>query len=214
MTDKSITLYHYWRSSCSWRVRWALNYKNVSYVLKAVNLLKGEQAQEKYLNENPSGFVPALVYGNQSFGESMAMIEWIDEKWPENPLLPNDIEEKMIVRQMYMAIACGTQPLQNLIAQKYHSEEKSERLTYTKYWISKGLRTYETLLEKHDSRSYSFGDHLTMADLCLIPQCYNAKRFGVDLNDYPLLKKVDELCLETEACQRAAPENQEGATAV
>ncbi|MEZ4741115.1 MAG: maleylacetoacetate isomerase [Bdellovibrionota bacterium] len=204
----NITLYHYWRSSCSWRVRWALQLKGIEHNLIAVDLLKNEQQQSTYLQQNPSGFVPSLIVDGKAYGESMAIIEWINEKWPHNPLLPEDPFARLLTRQLYMTIASGTQPLQNLIAQQFHSDDKDKRVEYARYWINRGLKAYETILNQHGlGGHFSLGETITMADLCLIPQCYNARRYTIDLEQFPKIKKIEQRSLATEACQRAAPDS-------
>lgn len=207
---QEITLYHYWRSSSSWRVRWALNIKGINYKSKTVNLLKAEHKTEDFKKISPSGFVPALTIGSKTFSESMAIIEWIDENWKNNPLLPKEPLDRLAARQLYMTIASGTQPLQNLMALNYYSTEPKKKKEYAQFWINRGFSSYEKQLEE-TAGTYSFGESITMADLCLIPQCYNAGRFEVDLDQYPNIKRINETCLKTEACMKALPENQEGA---
>jgi len=201
----AITLYHYWRSSCSWRVRWALHIKQIPHQLKHINLLAGEQHMDAYKKINPSASVPSLEVSGKFFGESLGIIEWLDETYPANPLLPLDPVSRMYVRQLSYTIACGTQPLQNLVAQKYYSSKKDEQEEYVRYWIARGLTAYEKILENGPYGSFSCGGEVTMADLCLIPQCYNADRYLVDLNNFPILKGIYERALKTEACEKAAP---------
>lgn len=211
MSAEKIVLYHYWRSSCSWRVRWALSLKEVLYRSVAINLLKGEQESDEYKKLNPSAFVPGLVINGQAFGESMAMVEWIEEKWPNPPLLPQNLEDRMRVRQLYLTIAAGTQPLQNLAPQKFHSSDREKQQQFARHWICRGLSAYETILSERKATLYSFGETVTMADLCLIPQCYNALRYGVDLREYPRIKEIYEICMATDACIKSHPDNQEDA---
>jgi maleylacetoacetate isomerase len=210
MFDEPI-LYHYWRSSCSWRVRWALAIKGIKFKSVPVDLLKSEQMLPDYRKKNPSGFLPCLVVNGKSFAESMAIIEWIEEKWAKNPLLPSELEARMKVRQLYMTISSGTQPLQNLAPQKFFSDEKQKQQEFARHWIIKGLAVYETILAEVQSGIYSFGDTATMADLCLIPQCYNAIRYEIDLSQFPRARKIYEHCLTTDTCKAAHPDNQDGA---
>lgn len=209
MTEQ-LKLFHYWRSSCSWRVRWALNLKKIPFDSRPVNLLKGEQSTASYAKINPSNFVPGLDIEGQTFGESMAIIEWIDEKWPNNPLLPQDPFSRLKVRQLYMTISSGTQPLQNLIAQKYFSDDVLQRKEYAQHWINRGFRTFENLLSKSGSGTgtFCYGSQVSMADLCLVPQVYNAKRFNVNLDEFPMISRIYRQCLTTDACIAASPEKQ------
>lgn len=208
MQKPKLTLYHYWRSSCSWRVRWALELKQIACEFKHIDLLKKEHQSPEYLSMNPSGFVPCMVISDTTYGESLAIIEWLDEIYPQNPLLPNQAQSKIIVRQLAYTIASGTQPLQNLSAQKYYSDIKEEQSEYARHWISKGLTIYEKLLQQHQcSGTFSFGAQVTLADLCLIPQCYNAERFGLDIKNWPLIERIYENASSSEACLKSAPHN-------
>ena len=200
-----LTLHHYWRSSCSWRVRWALAIKNLEYKCEAVNLLAGEQKEAKHLTANPAGFVPALFVDGVPYGESIAIMEWLEETYPSPPLLPTSAADRLIVRQLTNIISSGTQPIQNLAVQARVSEDKSERIAWAKYWIERGLGAYETLLQQH-AGTYSFGSNITMADLCLIPQVYNALRFDVAMNHFPKAQEIYDRCLELETCQAAHPD--------
>jgi len=201
-----LELYHYWRSSCSWRVRWALNYKNVPYKDIAVNLVKGEQTKQDFLKKNPSGHVPCLLVGKQPLGESMAILEWIEETYPKNPLLPKDPFSRAIVRQLALTIAAGTQPIQNLKVQKHISTDAKVGQKFAKYWIEQGLQVYEKIAAQH-AGTYSFGGELTIADLCLIPQVYNALRFGVDMSQFPISQRIYSHCRKLNSCVQAAPES-------
>jgi maleylacetoacetate isomerase len=203
---QEITLFHYWRSSSSWRVRWALDIKQVSYRLKHINLLEAEHQQDPYMNLNPTGLVPCLQVGDKYFAESSAIIEWLEETYPQSPLLPKDNLFRMHVRALAQIITAGVQPLQNLKAQRYFSSNKDQQHEYARFWIEQGFLAYERMA-KPSCKQFSFASSITVADLCLIPQVYNAKRFGVDLQKYPLIKNIYENCLETDACQSSAPGN-------
>lgn len=204
--EKKLTLYHYYRSSCSWRVRWALNLKGLTYDSISINLLRDEHQSQAYIRHNPSAQVPTLKIGEQSFAESVAILEWLEESYPCPPLLPQDPLSRLRVRQLVQIVSSGTQPLQNLAPQRYYSQERSEQLAFARHWIDKGLRAYESLLDDGLGGSYSFGGELTMADLCLIPQGYNALRFGLDLAAYPQIARIYHHCLQSKACQESAPE--------
>ncbi len=201
-----MVLYHYWRSSCSWRVRWALTYKNIPHRLIAVDLLKGEQKHSEYLKKNPAGFVPLLEYRGMYFSESLAMLEFLEEAFPQKPLLPNDPLSRMKVRQLSMSIIAGTQPLQNLEVLNYVSSDAGKKKDFASYFIRRGLKKYEAMIETF-SGTYSFGSQLTFADLALIPQCYNALRNEIDLEEFPRVVKIYKHCLQTGSCQKSAPEN-------
>ncbi len=201
-----LELYHYWRSSCSWRVRWALNHKKIAYKDIAVDLVKGEQRTPEFLAKNPSGFVPCLKIGDRYLSESLAIIEWIEESYPQNPLLPEDPASRAVVRQLAMTIAAGTQPIQNLKVQKYVSNDQKAGQKFAKHWINEGLKVYEEIASQH-AGTYSFGGSITIADLCLIPQAYNGLRFGVDLSQYPIVERIYNCCRQLDDCIKAAPES-------
>lgn len=206
------SLYHYWRSSCSWRVRWALELKGVPYESVPVNLLQGEQMTPAYQAKNPSGFVPSVEVDGRFFGESLAILEWIEEAFPKPALLPKDPLDRMYVRQMALTIVSGIQPLQNLATLKYFAPDEAARKPHAQHWITRGLKTFETLVMKSGKTGpYAYGDQPTFADLCLIPQIYNSLRFDVDLTPFPRSKAIYEHCLKTPACDKAAPQNQPGA---
>ncbi len=200
-----ITLYHYWRSSCSWRVRWALIYKKIPHKLIHLDLLKGEQRSEAYLSKNPAGLIPTLAVDGRYYAESLAILEWLEERYPRMPLLPTDPISRMLVRQLSLSIIAGTQPLQNLLVLNYLSSNEETRKETARHFISRGLRTYEQLIEKC-SATYSFGGELSFADLALVPQCYNALRYGVDLAEFPLIKGIYKRCLTMDSCLKTAPE--------
>jgi maleylacetoacetate isomerase len=202
-----ITLYHYYRSSCSWRVRWGLRLKQISAELIPVNLLNNEQRESWYLEKNPSGQVPCLEVGGQSYSESMAILEWLEEVCPSPALLPQDPLARMRVRGLCYVITSGTQPLQNLAAQRYFSADREKQLAYARHWVHEGLKSFETMIRRNGTAgTFSFGGEITLADLCLVPQCYNAERFGVELARYPTIERIYRHCRETEACRETAPE--------
>lgn len=211
LVDQDISLYHYWRSSCSWRVRWALDLKGVSYQSIPVNILAGEHQSLAYREKSPAGLLPSIEVGGESFSESMAIIEWLDETVPEPPLLPKDPMGRMRVRQLALTIAAMTQPLQNLNVVSYYEPSEARRPEHMRYWITRGLKVYEDLLTLCPKGSFSYGEQLTLADLCLIPQVYNALRFKVDLTPMPRIKGIYEYCRTLPSCERSAPERQPGA---
>lgn len=205
MLDKNLTLYHYWRSSCSWRLRWAFHLKNVSYTKKAINLLEGDQKKENYLKLNPSGQVPCIEIENYFVSESFALLEWLEETYPSPELLPQNSISRLKIREFCYKIVCGIQPIQNLAVMKAHSQDVNEQKRWSRMWIERGLKSCERILESTATR-FCFGSELTLADLCLVPQVYNAKRFDVDLGSFPHVHKVYENCLVTDSCQASHPD--------
>jgi maleylacetoacetate isomerase len=214
MQQTKLTLYHYWRSSSSWRVRWGLQIKGLDCRYVPVNLLTDAHKSPDFLKANPAGLVPALEIDGHCFGESLAILEWLDETFPEPALLPKDPLARMHVRQLAMQIACNTQPIQNLGVQRKHSSNQSEQLAWAKHWITVGLETYEKMLATGKPGKFSYGDQVTIADLCLIPQVYNAHRFKVDVSQWPVLEAINNRCLELPECRAAHPDKQAGAILV
>lgn len=200
-----LTLYHYWRSSCSWRVRWALAHKQIAYKSVTVNILEGQQNTPEFLKKNPSGWVPCLMVGDRGLGESMAILEWIEETFPKPGLMPTDALDRAWVRQFCETIVAGTQPLQNLSVLRYYSKEEAAQKAWAQHWIARGLAACEKLLTGK-SGSFCLGNHLTLADLCLIPQVYNALRFQVSLESLPNCRRIYEACKVMEHCVSSAPE--------
>ncbi len=207
-----LRLYHYWRSSSSWRVRWGLAIKGIEYEAVAVNLLSGESESPEHLERNPLGQVPVLEIepGAKSGAplrlfESIAILEWLEESYPERPLLPRDPWLRARTRQLAEIINSETQPLQNLTPQELHSDDPAKRKAWAQYWIRNGLKAYETVVKETAGR-FSVGDHLTIADLCLVPQCYNATRYEIPLANYPIIARIHEAAKLTESYRLSAPE--------
>lgn len=204
-------LYHYWRSSSSWRVRWALAHKDVPYRVVAVDLLKGEQRAPEHLQRNPLGAVPVLHIDGLILGESIAILEYLEETRPEAPLLPTAPRDRARVRQLTQVIVADTQPLQNLSVLA-HAEElgggADHRRTWAERYITRGFDAYEALLGHSDwpTGVYSHGDAVTLADLCLIPQCHNARRQGIELARWPRIAAIETACLATAAAQASRPD--------
>lgn len=201
----TFVLKHYWRSSCSWRVRWALALKQLSYRSEPVNLLQDEHRQASYLRANPQGQVPVLLVDGIPYYESLAIIEWLDECYPHAPLLPSAPTERMLARQLAYMISSGTQPLQNLSAQRYYSSDPQLQRRYARHYIERGLNAYERRLRELGGGTFSLGGQLTIADLCLVPQVYNALRFRCDMRPLPLISKIYHTCMQTPACQESSP---------
>jgi maleylacetoacetate isomerase len=191
-------------------VRWALEFKQIQYKSTPINLLKGEHKEPLFLKKNPSGLVPALMVNGKSFTESLAIIEWLDEKFKGPKLLPSDSSDRAKVRELAYGVACAIQPIQNLKVMQYISQDPKQRISFAKHWIEEGFQALEEKLQT-TAGSYSFGGEVTMADLCLVPQVYNALRFHVDMNTYPTIYRIHNNCLATKECNTSSPQNQPGA---
>mmetsp|Transcript_58256 Transcript_58256/g.66491 ORF Transcript_58256/g.66491 Transcript_58256/m.66491 type:complete len:216 (-) Transcript_58256:113-760(-) len=205
-----VVLFSYWRSSCSWRLRIALNMKGIEYEYKGVHLVKdgGEQHNEEYKKMNPAGLVPTLCIDGHTLTESIAVMEYLDETRTENPLLPKDSYKRMQARQLCQIINSGTQPIQNLrILQKIEGELGGDKMKWGREAIENGLKTFEETL-KNTRGKYCVGDEVTMADICLVPQLYNAGRFSVDMTQFPNINEVHENLKVLKAFEDAIPENQ------
>ncbi|KAI8916198.1 glutathione S-transferase [Gorgonomyces haynaldii] len=201
----SIKLYSYWRSSASWRIRIILALKQLDYEYIPVNLVKGEQFNPEYLKLNPGGVIPTLVIGNDTFVQSPSIAELLEELYPQIPLLPKDPIQRARVREMINVIACDTHPVQNLKVLKYAGDDRKQE--WAKHFITLGFEALEKLLEK-SSGKYSFGDQVTLADAFLVPQYYNALRWGVDLKQFPIINRVQENLHQLEAFQKAHADRQ------
>jgi maleylpyruvate isomerase len=207
-------LYGYWRSSSSWRVRIALAHKGLEYEYLPVHLVKdgGEQHQEAFKRLNPMGQVPLLVVDvdgvPHAIGQSMAILEYLEERYPASPLLPKGLVQRARARQLAEIVNSGIQPLQNLkVIQKLRDELGQDAKTWCAEAIVEGLAAYETLARPW-AGTYSVGDEVSFADLCLVPQLYNARRFGVDLEPYPTVLGIEAACLNLEAFEASHPDRQ------
>jgi maleylacetoacetate isomerase len=204
-----LVLYHYWRSSASWRVRWGLEIKKIPHEKIAVDLLKSEEKQGAYLQNNPSGYVPCLVSpGHPPLGESMAILEWLEENHPSPSFFAGDSYLRAKIRQLAETVNAGIQPLQNLDVTRKISDDKDKQAEWTRHWIARGMGVYESLLSGIDrkGKKFSVADHPTLADICLIPQCYSTVRFGVDLAQFPQCKAIYEHALSTPECKASHPD--------
>ncbi|MCS5712414.1 maleylacetoacetate isomerase [Candidatus Berkiella aquae] len=206
-------LYDYFRSSASFRVRIALNLKGIAYDLHHVHLVKegGQQLQSLYANINPQKLVPSLESDDGLLTQSLAIIEFLDEQYPEPALLPQDAILRAHVRAFAQHIACEIHPLNNLRVLRYlvHSLNITEeqKISWYHHWLREGFNGLEALLSQNQPQRFCFGDSPTLADLCLVPQIYNALRFEFDMSAYPRLNQVNEQCLKLDAFQKALPEN-------
>ncbi|XVE89257.1 hypothetical protein DITRI_Ditri19aG0188700 [Diplodiscus trichospermus] len=181
--EKKLKLYSNWGSSCSFRIRIALNLKGLEYQYIPVNLLKGEQFTPEFQKLNPIGYVPVLVDDEIIVSDSLAIFMYLEEKYPQHPLLPSDLQKKAINFQAANIVCSSIQPLQNLAVLKYIEEKVSpdEKIPWVKFHIEKGFEALEKLLKGHAGR-YATGDEVFMADLFLAPQIYvGIKRFDVDM---------------------------------
>ncbi|MBT0584868.1 maleylacetoacetate isomerase [Alteromonas oceanisediminis] len=211
----SLHLLGYWRSSATYRVRIALNLKQLEYKYSPIHLVNngGEQNAEDYRRRNPAGLVPCLIDDDEDFtlNQSMSIIEFLDEKYPSDiHFLPKHALERARVRGLAQDIACDVQPLANLrVLQSLESFGCSpdSKPRWAKHWIEKGFSALEKRLQTRAGK-FCFGFDLTMADIVLVPQVYNAERFGVDMTQYPLIGKIHKNCNRIEAFQRAHPDNQ------
>ncbi|KAI8621730.1 maleylacetoacetate isomerase [Chytriomyces sp. MP71] len=209
MSEK-VVLYSYWRSSASWRVRAALLYKGIEHEIVPVNLVKGEQADPENLARNPSGFVPTLDHKGDLLVQSPAILEFLEDVYPVSPLLPADPVPRARVRALAAIIACDTHPIQNLgVIKKVASLRGKEGVDteFAKWVIEKGFTAYERAVAKTMGK-YSVGDSLSIADLCLIAQHYNAVRFNVDLTPFPNIVKLVAVLSEEECIQKSHPSTQ------
>lgn len=207
--NTDIVLFHYWRSSASWRVRWGLNLKKVPHSKVAVDLLSSEEKQSQYLERNPAGYVPCLsIAGHPPLAESLAILEWMEEEFPTPSFFCGGSFERALVRRLAETVNSGIQPLQNIDIIKHYSDDKEKQAEWIRHWNRRGLGVYESILSSIDRTNmrYSVSNHPTLADLCLIPQVYSAKRFGLDLGPFPQCEAIYEFALKSEECASARPE--------
>lgn len=206
-----ITLYSYFRSSASYRVRIALNLKNIPFEYKAVHLVKdgGQQLFDDFKALNPMAQIPCLKTSEGVFiNQSMAILTYLDEIAPNPQLFPQESLKKAHVIEVCEIINSGIHPVQNLKVLKFVTQEqKFEKAEWAHYWIQEGFFGLEKRLSSI-SGDYCFGNVLTAADLFLVPQVYNARRFNVDLQQFPIIQKIEANCLKLEAFQKASPETQ------
>jgi maleylacetoacetate isomerase len=208
-------LYGFWRSLATYRVKVALALKGMKVEEVSIDLLKGMQHQPDYKAVNPQATVPSLIPddGGAPLFQSMAIMEYVDETWPEPALLPTVARDRQRARAIAQMIACDIHPLNNLRVMQYLEREfnapKLERESWTKHWIEEGFKAIEALLDDSLAMGlYCEGDEPSLADVYLIPQVYNARRAAVDLTPFPIIRRIDENCLKLAAFERARPENQ------
>ena len=202
-------LYDYFRSSASYRVRIALNLKGLAYDSVLVSLLDNAQRAPEYLSKNPQGLVPALLDGEQLLTQSLAICEYLEETYPQPALLPNDAIGRARVRALALSIACDIHPLNNLrvlrrLEAQFAADQAGKDAWY-QHWIQSGFEAFEQQIQSTHGQ-YCFGDTVTLADLALVPQVYNARRFNCDLSAYPTMLAIEQRCLALDAFARATPE--------
>jgi maleylacetoacetate isomerase len=208
-------LYTFFRSSASYRVRIALNLKGLKYEQAPIHLRRGggEQLSAAYKAINPQALVPALEDGGKILTQSLAIIEYLEERYPQPPLLPRDPADKALVRSMALVIACEIHPIQNLRVLQYVKREygqSNEQVNrWAQHWINLGLAALEQMIVAQPRRGkFCFGDNPTLADICLVPQLGNARRYGCDLSPYPAIIEIEKNCMALPAFADAAPEKQ------
>ncbi|MEM8798743.1 MAG: maleylacetoacetate isomerase [Pseudomonadota bacterium] len=205
-----ITLYDYYRSSASYRVRIVLNLKRLPYDQRSVDLKEGAQKADAYKATNVQGFVPTLIDGETKLTQSLAIIHYLEDRYPAPPLLPDEPRRRAEIRAMAQVVACDIHPLNNLRVLKYlkstlgHGQNAIN--DWYAHWVHEGFIALETLLD--EGGPYACGSEVTLVDACLVPQVYNAERFEVDLSAYPRIQAVNAACLDLAEFDRARPENQ------
>jgi maleylacetoacetate isomerase len=212
-------LYDYFRSSAAYRVRIALQLKSQAPERVFIHLRRGAQRDESYLALNPQGLVPMLVTDKgDMLTQSLAIIEWLDETYPQPPLLPADPAGRARVRGIALAIACDIHPLNNTRVLNYLTGTlgvtEAQKDGWYRYWVDTGLEALETSLARdHATARFCHGDAPTVADICLVPQLANARRFAIDLAAYPTLTRIEAACVALPAFAAAAPAKQPDAEA-
>lgn len=211
---EALTLYTYFRSSAAYRVRIALNLKGLKADHRFIHLLKdgGQQHGETYKAINPQGVVPTLIDNGHVMGQSLAIIEYLEETRPEPPLLPKNALARARVRQIAYAIACDIHPVNNLRVLQHLKREfgagDDQRTDWQRHWIALGFEAIEILLQSSETGTYCHGNTPTLADICLIPQMANARRVNLDLTPYPTLVRIEQTALSHPAFAAAQPMEQ------
>jgi maleylacetoacetate isomerase len=206
-------LYDYWRSSAAYRVRIALNLKNLPYESIPIHLLNDVQRQPAYRAINPQGFVPMLVDGAHSLTQSLAIIEYLDEMHPTPPFLPTTPVERARVRAIALVVACDIHPLNNKRILDYLraplGHDKATTDAWYQHWVDEGLQTLEKMLGGNKQMGkFCHGERITLADICLVPQVANAIRFACPLEHYPTVRRIYDECLQHPAFDQAQPNRQ------
>ena len=204
-------LFGYFRSSTTYRLRIALGLKGLAYDYVPVNLVAGEQKAADYVARDPFGSVPLLEAEGRDRAQSMAQLEWLDEAYPEPPLLPSAIEDRFTVRELAYAIATETHAPNNLQVLNYLKSEfaasQEQVEAWYRHWLARTFEPVEARLAQHDAGDFLFAAP-GLFEVVLLPQLYNARRFSLDLAPYPHIARIEEACLKLDAFQRAHPDNQ------
>ncbi|KAJ1355216.1 hypothetical protein KIN20_012539 [Parelaphostrongylus tenuis] len=208
MPNSKLVLYSYWRSSCAWRVRIALNLKKVEYEYKTVNLLSTDDVNE-YAKVNPTRKVPALMVDGEPLTESLAIMEYLEEAYPDRfPLLPKDPIQRAQTRAIALQVTASIQPIQNIRVLKYvETQTPGGAPKWAAHWLTDGLSDLEAMVSR-SAGVYCVGDKVTLADLCIPSILYNAKRWNVDVSQFPTLCKINKSLAEIPEFQAAHPDKQ------
>ena len=205
-------LYDYFRSSASYRARIALNLKGIDYEQRSINLAAGAQKDEAYRQLNPQGFVPTLEMDGHRITQSLAICNYVNSIVPDPPFMPADAADRAHVLALALTVACDIHPLNNLRVLKYLKAEfdasEDAKDDWYRHWVAEGLVALEAMAEPR-AGAWLFGDEPSVADICLIPQLYNARRFSVPLDAFPTLRRVDETASGNPAFAAAHPDLQE-----
>ncbi len=206
-------LYGFFRSSAAYRARIALNLKQIPYKSISLNLRKNEQQSADFLQLNPQGLVPVLEHNGTVLSQSLVIMEYLDQQFPNPALIPTEDSDRLYVNSIALTIACDIHPLNNLRILNYLEYnlaiDEPKRNAWYQHWVAEGLRALEEKLafeQKHGE--YCLANSPTLADVCLVPQMANARRFKCDLSNYPILTAIDAKCRELKSFVDAAPENQ------
>ncbi len=206
----------YFRSTAAYRVRIALNFKQIEHELVPVNLLTAEHKQAEFQQFNPAGLIPTLSVGQEVLTQSLVILEYLEEAHPQPPLLPSESLARAQVRALAHNIACDIHPLNNLRVLKYLvsdlAVDEERKLRWYHHWLKQGFDGIEENLKRFGSNGeFCYGNKPTLADVCLIPQVYNANRFEFALDDYPLIQSINQHCLSLPAFDQSQPHLQEDA---
>ena len=210
-------LFTYFRSSAAYRVRIAINLKGMDVEQASIQLRRGEHLAPAYGSLNPQRMVPALLDGPNILTQSLAIIDYLEDLRPEPPLLPPDPIDRAFVRGVALAVACDIHPINNQRVLNHLAKscgaDEGARIAWSQHWIAEGFAAIESALAKRGAGNYCFGGGPTLADICLIPQVYNAERAGTDMTAYPIIRRINHTCLELPAFAKAGPERQPDADA-